>query len=110
MDKKIEFEKYELNGKIAVLISNNFGAGWSTWYEEYAEYLLFAKELVEFVLKNEKDKIEEFLTDKFGDHNIYLGGLRDLKVEWIEKGTSFYVHEYDGSESIVTNENLYITA
>jgi hypothetical protein len=32
--------------------------------------------------------------------NVYLGGVRDLKVEWIDEGTLFRIHEYDGYESV----------
>lgn len=28
------------------------------------------------------------------------GGADQLEVEWIEEGTRFEIHEYDGSESV----------
>ena len=41
-------EKVVRDGKVAVLISPGFGAGWSTWADdEISEFVLFHKDLVE---------------------------------------------------------------
>lgn len=32
--------------------------------------------------------------------DVYLGGVYDLEVEWIDEGTLFRIHEYDGWESV----------
>ena len=43
-------------GKVAVLYSPGYGAGWSTWGSEHKEILLFHPRLVEAVEKGEHSK------------------------------------------------------
>ena len=96
------------SNEVAVLISYGFGAGWSTWGYESKETLLFHKDLVQLVLdgKNEEaGKLAEKMTD------AYAGGAEQLEVVWIPEGTQFWVHEYDGAESLRTMDSFdWITA
>ena len=94
--------KLSEDGKVAVLYSPGFGAGWYTWNYEYPE-ILFDPAIVKFVEKEKFDELETYVTLKYPD--IYTGGMKDLKVEWIPEGTMFKVNEYDGSESIELKEN-----
>ena len=109
----IEFEKYERDGKVAVLISPGFGAGWSTWAEDaQKQALAFDRRLVEAVLARGFPS-DELLCEVLGvdeDNLPYTGGRGDLTVAWVDKGERFYIHEYDGSEHIVDKENLIWTA
>lgn len=92
-------EKVERDGKIAVLISPGFGAGWSTWNsDEVRDTLLFDPEIVNAVLAGDNDQAARLAAKKAPDG--YFGGARDLTVEWLDKGTVFEVDEYDGSESL----------
>ena len=91
--------RHDGSNEVAVLISCGFGAGWSTWNQDDKETLLFHKDLVQLVLdgKNaEAGRLAEKMTD------AYVGGSEDLGVEWLPEGTQFWVHEYDGSESLRT--------
>lgn len=96
------------SNEVAVLISYGFGAGWSTWGHESKETLLFHKDLVQLVLdgKNEEaGKLAEKMTD------AYAGGAEQLEVVWIPEGAQFWVHEYDGAESLRTMDSFdWITA
>ena len=48
----MKIKKVEKDGKIAVLVSGGFGAGWSTWMDdEHAKVLLYHHEIVDLVLK-----------------------------------------------------------
>lgn len=86
------------NGKVAVLYSPGFGAGWSTWNAEYPE-ILFDPEIAQLVIdKRPTSAIIAYAESKYP--NGYFGGARDLTVEWVQEGTSFYIHEYDGSEDV----------
>ena len=103
------------NGKVAVLISPEYGAGWSTWSDnELAERLIFDPTLVQMVLDGRHKEInEEFINELFNlseDDYVYCGGVSDLRVEWLDEGENFYIDEYDGYESIVTTSNLTFTA
>ena len=97
------------DGHVAVLISPGFGAGWSTWADEYSHQVLFDPWIVDLLLNKDLDKREKI--DRIMAHcnlkypDMYTGGLGDLTVEWVPKGFWFRVQEYDGNESIEFKEN-----
>jgi hypothetical protein len=101
-------EKVIKDGKVAVIYSPDYGAGWYTWNQEYPE-MLFDPTVVMFVEDGDLDKVEAYATLKWPE--AYIGGLRDLKVEWIPEGTAFKINEYDGNESIeIRDGNQWIVA
>lgn len=114
MDKVIR------NGKVAVLISPGFGAGWSTWSLEKERELMFDPTVVTLVEDRDEGRIEtdqlvelveSYCKKKYGEHAIYCGGVEDLEIHWIPEGTQFRINEYDGSESILYKENdFWVTA
>lgn len=97
-----EMDKVERDGRVAVLYSPGFGAGWSTWAHTAersdTEWLLFAPELVEAVLAGDREKAGKLAKEKLP--RMYLGGLDNLSVEWVPKGKAFRIDEYDGAESV----------
>lgn len=102
------------NGKVAVLYSPGYGAGWSTWCFEdgLEETLLFHPALVEMVRNNRQNEIDEdWLVENLGERfrDVYCGGAEQLEIEWLPEGTIFRVEEYDGFESIliITHETTY---
>lgn len=95
-------DKLSQDGKVAVLYSPGFGAGWYTWNQECPE-ILFDPAIVKMVEKDQWDKLRTYVALKYPD--IYAGGMDGLKVEWIPEGALFKVNEYDGSESIELKEN-----
>ena len=102
-------EKVIRNGKVAVLYSPGFGAGWHSWNER--KELLFHPKLVEMVENNKQSKItEQWIKENLGIDNVYCGGAADLQIKWLDEGTAFIINEYDGSESIETLENLTLIA
>lgn len=104
----VEFEKLEKDGKIAVLYSPGFGAGWFTWNTEH-QFLLFDKDLVQLVLDGNNDQAAVLAEKKCPD--VYTGGAKGLSVKWIDKGSFFEVEEHDGSESIhVIGDRDYLVA
>lgn len=82
--------------KIGIVYSPGFGAGWSTWGE--SEQALDQDLAAAIDRKAEKSELMAIAGRNWP--SAYLGGVRDLKVEWVEPGTLFEIHEYDGSESI----------
>ena len=91
-------DKVIRDGKVAVLYSPGFGAGWSTWAynPEHKEQMVFCPALV-FALEKGED-LEVVAEALFPGE--YHRGLADLKVCWIPMGEKFRISEYDGSESI----------
>jgi len=90
------------NGKVAVLYSPGFGAGWSTWNQGVPE-IIFDPAIVKFVENKQLAELHTYVTLKYP--NIFLGGMKDLEVFWVPEGTLFKINEYDGSESIELKEN-----
>jgi hypothetical protein len=91
--------KLERDGKIAILVSRGFGAGWSTWCsDEASTAAVFDPDMAQAVLDGNHRKAESIALDKYPGE--YTGGVADLVVEWVEKGSRFEINEYDGSESL----------
>jgi hypothetical protein len=96
------------DGKVAVLVSPGFGAGWYTWNSEYP-CLLFDSQLVEAVEKEDKDALKKRVNEIAP--GTYLGGMDQLRIRWLPEGTQFQVTEYDGSEGLkIADEQKWITA
>lgn len=94
------------DGKVAVLYSPGYGAGWSTWIAyEYGDEVLFDPGLVSLIeSKSEYEKLEAYATLKWP--NAYLGGLEQLTIMYIPQGTKFRVVEYDGNEIVEIQTNV----
>jgi hypothetical protein len=102
-------EKVIRDGKVAVLISQGYGAGWYTWHRDNQE-LLFSPKLVEMVEQNRKKEIDDqWILENLGI-DMYAGGSDGLEIHWLPIGTIFCIEEYDGFETIRTIEDLVLTA
>lgn len=98
-------DKVIRDGKVAVIISRGFGAGWSTWNNSDAETAAWCRHdpgLVAAVEAGDIDKFRALAEAK--DADLYIGGVDkdDLDIVWVAEGTPYYIHEYDGSERVVT--------
>lgn len=102
------YEKMVQDGKVAVLYSPDYGAGWYSWNEQHPG-LLFDKEIVEAVLGGDYKQAINIAQQKYKD--AYTNGGYSLQVKWVPEGTQFYIKEYDGSERVVLEtEHKFITA
>jgi hypothetical protein len=103
-------EKIERDGKVAVLYSPGFNAGWSTWAgdDQKAALCMDARIVGPFVAG---DKAGAVAAAEAMFPDLYTGGADNLTVMWIEKGKAFEVEEYDGSESVhVLGDRAYLVA
>lgn len=91
-------EKVIRDGKVAVIYSPRYGAGWTTW--SVPEEGMFHPALVE-AIENEMEEtsLVELCKNLFGDE-FYYGGADCLAIKWLPVGTKFRITEYDGAESI----------
>ena len=109
-------EKVIKDGKVAVLISTGYGAGWSTWeYVIDREILIFHPKLVELVESGQHtvDTVPSALKEILGEENenqVYLGGVEYLEIVWVPQGIKFRIEEYDGKEYIITENDLDLIA
>lgn len=93
------------DGKVAVLISRGFGAGWSTWNSD-ADGCLTSPEIVAMV---ERGASADEIATKANElwPGSYWGGAEGLRIEWVPEGTQYRIEEYDGAESIDFNGDSY---
>lgn len=98
------------DGKVAVIVSPGYGAGWSTWLgsetSHKREEAVFCPDLVLAIEVGDAAAVKERAARIFGP-DIYLGGLvrsdeRGIKarVQWVPIGTRFEISEYDGFETL----------
>ena len=94
---------YNENDELGVLVSGGFGAGWSTWNDKE---LAYDKRIVEKWLEDvSADEMCNYV-ESLGYTRPYMGGYRDLELEFVPRGTVFRIHEYDGSEYIETIDDM----
>ena len=94
-------EKVIRDGKVAVLYSPGYGAGWSIWIsDEKRDIALFHPKLVEMVENGKRLEITKEWTQKNLGTSMCVLGSDQLEIEWIDQGDLFLITEYDGSESI----------
>jgi|ERR1035437_4974566 hypothetical protein len=105
-----------------ILISPNFGAGWSTWNSgKVAKFMLTYQPIIDFLeggysfthedshVWREDNRLihpllllmQEEIKARFGEDYACVLGADDLRVETVT--APFRVTEYDGSESIEYN-------
>lgn len=102
MDKVIR------DGKVAVLVSPGFGAGWYTWNSS-CEDMVFDRQLVEAVEKDDYAALISRANELCPDG--YFGGADGLAVYWVPEGEAFEITEYDGSEHLVIiGQQTYLKA
>lgn len=89
-------DKVIRDGKVAVLVSPGFGAGWSTWNRGLGDRAIFSPGIVNAILDGHDPAMN--VAAEFPDS--YQGGVSTLTVQWLPIGTLFQIAEYDGSESI----------
>lgn len=94
--------------EFGVLVSPEFGAGFVTWCIGVSPT---EPRLVAAVLTGKRDLIASqnpvALARELGATYMYLGGARNLVIEWLPLGTRFRIDEYDGHESIITASDLF---
>jgi hypothetical protein len=105
-------KKIVKNGKVAVLVSPDFGAGWYSWH--HIEALLFDPIVVDMVERAvDTDTIIAYCETTYDstEDKQYYGGASKLQVRWIPDGSYFRIDEYDGSESLILKDDeKWITA
>ena len=90
-------EKVIKDGKVGVLVSPGFGAGFLTWGAPIEA--IFNPTLIELVQQQKVQEAIDFVEKTWED--VYTGGVQDLRVVWIPEGSEFIIEEYDGSESLM---------
>ena len=92
-------EKIVRDGMVAVAVSPGFGAGWSTWNDVHPMDARFNQLFIDGKVGEAKRLCKE---EGLG----YANGARDVIIQWVPVGTLVQITEYDGSESLRTNDDI----
>jgi hypothetical protein len=94
------------DGKVAVLISNGWGAGFHTWGAPLEA--IFDPTLVDLIERQQYKDAIKYVETAYPDD---VTAVEDLVVQWIPEGAKFIIMEYDGNESIAILDDVkWITA
>jgi hypothetical protein len=100
-------EKLVRDGKVAVLISDGWGAGFHSWGAPIEA--IFDPALVDMIVNEQIQEAITYVEATYPD--AYNGSVEELVVQWIPEGTKFLIMEYDGNESIMIQDTqAWITA
>lgn len=104
-------DKVIRDGKVAVLVSPGYGAGWSTWNRAEHADCMFWPEVVAWVEGGKVGDCPIRVKDGADDYFCNLGA-EQLRIEWVPVGCQFKIAEYDGAESIELRnvDNDWVTA
>jgi len=90
------------DGKVGVLVSEGWGSGFFTWGAPLEA--IFHPTLIELVESGEIDEVVEFVQKTWP--TVYITGVSDLVVHWVDEGTEFIIQNYDGNESLLIKDKL----
>ena len=96
-------------GKVAILYSPGYGAGWYSWNREVSE-CISGRDIIDMVEAGRREDITDEYCEKLFGKYFYAGGADKLKIEWLPEGTQFIIDEYDGAESIKTEDDRILIA
>lgn len=97
-----------------ILVSNGFGAGWSSWASEKQFEIATYQPVIDFLegggkgsdLDEDHPLIKKMCEDLELD-SFYTGGASDLHTQFLPDETKFFIENYDGSEYVITSENFW---
>ena len=97
-------KKLVRDGKVAILYSPRFGAGWYSWHG--IEELMYDPKIVNMVeRKEDHENIVKYCYKVYGE-KAFIMAADHLQIFWLDQGTEFYIDEYDGAESVVTKKDI----
>jgi hypothetical protein len=95
------------DGKVAVLISCGYGAGFGSWGGPIEA--IFDPKLVELIESEDFDGAVKYVETTYPGATTF--GIIDLQIAWIDEGEEFTINEYDGYESIqLKSKTPWLTA
>ena len=99
---------------IAVLISSGYGTGFST--ETNNPEIAYDKRIIEYWLNKqdsltEQEIVEFFVSCGYDCDILYkpLDTFNNLDIVYVPLGTGFYINNYDGAETIITEKHPHFT-
>lgn len=99
-DEKPRAERVVRDGRVAVLVSPGYGAGWSTWGDSnLREQMLFCPRMVLAIEAGAQNaELHKIAAELFPGE--YPGGVDQLKIRWVREGDPIRIAERHGFERI----------
>ena len=102
---------YDDQNRLGLLIADGYDCGWST--ESYEEFS-YDKRIIQFWLEKKPNQkqmlqflrrldISMYSTPRRADLDRLMLSYGGLKIVWIPKGTYYYIENYDGKETVITD-------
>jgi hypothetical protein len=94
--------------EVAVIYNPDHSTGWSAYNPGYPE-MLFDPEVVAILLNqpsgsaSRSNRIMDYVEAHYPQAYV---STKDLKIEWVDEGREFIIHEYDGSEAVWFKDEL----
>lgn len=92
-------------GKVGVIVSPDYGSGWSTEVSSETREPEFDPILC-FLIDYDVNRELLLETAEFLYHNNYCSGLTGAELVFVDKGVEFIIDVYDGAESIKFKDNI----
>ena len=98
-------DKYIRDGKVALLIHNEYGSGWFS--SNHVKEMLFDPTIVDMILnkKSTSEEVRAYAVLKYPEA-YFPQRVQDLSVVWVNIGEKFLIHEYDGWEEVWTESKI----
>lgn len=96
------------DGKVAVLVSSDFGIGFYSATDDPA--CLFCPEIVAMLERSAPlAELLEFVKARWP--RVHRSAVQDLNIEWVPEGAAFCIREYDGAEWVELRDDVaWVTA
>jgi hypothetical protein len=99
-------ENYIRDGKVALLLSDAYGAGWSTDDNNDARDVLRDCRLVEAFLDGGSKAVDAKVREIWPHNPPGYRSPHPLRLDWVTEGELFFVNNYDGLEWVVTENEM----
>ena len=102
-----KIDKLTINDHVAVLVTDGYGARWSTCNGDKVEQeqMLFDPVLAQAIVSGaDKYAVEALAKQRYPE--AYFDGAQHLTIEWVPVGQKFIVRAYDNREAVVYLQDL----
>lgn len=95
--------KQLIGGKISIIYHPGYGAGWYTWHG--IREALFDPTIIEHIRNETFEEGQKYLEETYNlDSSVY--NIKELDIFYVMPGSKFLVMEYDGSETIISSDQI----
>jgi hypothetical protein len=95
-------EKLIKDGKVAVLVSEGYGAGFLTWGAPIEA--IFNPTLIRLIEQGDTRQAINFAKKTW--NGITTVGIKELVIEWVPEGKEFIIDSYDGNETLMLKDEI----